>query len=822
MSKSLFVDPNEVLKPGKISFQDIPVCAYNRTVQEERANFKDEDLIRIWRDMSVIREFESMLQSIKTLGNYNGNDVFYTGPAHLSLGQEAAHVGQAYLLDKNDYTFGSHRSHGEILAKGLSAIEKCSDQELMEVMENFLGGSTLRAVETMGPCDSVKELAIRFLIYGTMAEIFARETGWHKGMGGSMHAFFLPFGVYPNNAIVGGSATIATGAALYKMINKKPGICVCNMGDGATGRGPFWEALCFATMDQTRLGFEEEVRGGIPVLFNVNNNQYAMGDMPVGETMGWGMSARIGAGVSPTQLHAERVDGYNPLAVIDAYRRKLDILKKKDGPVLLETVCYRFKGHSTGDPGDSYRTQEEIDAWMAVDPFVTYRKKLVEAGVAPDSTFDEIFEEVKDRMTRICRTANDPVISPYADFNKNPGFLADMMFSNETRISMAEEKPYARQPKEEGKRYKDLQKKNRAKIELGAPNSLKNFTLRDALSEPILNKIYEDPTLVIYGEDCGEWGGGYKVFRDMYEVTYPSHQFSTPISEAAIVGTAVGYAVAGGRACIEMMYGDFIGCAGDEIFNQMAKWQSMSAGILKMPIVLRISVGARYGAQHSQEWTSLATHIPGLKVCYPATPYEAKGIMQSALDGTDPVLIFESQRYYDEPEHFHEGGVPAERYSIPIGEPNPIRSGKDITILTVGAPLYRAVEAADELKEKYGMEAEIINLPTLVPLNYEKLVESVKKTGRVLLVSDACVRGSFLNDIAANLTNLCFNYLDAPPAIVGAQNWITPPFEFDKYFFPGKEWILDAINQDLIPLPNYVPVTAGSSVERMRKLKEGV
>jgi len=822
MSKALFVDPVEVLKSGKIGFQDIPVCSYDRTVEQERKNFSDADLVRIWRDMSVIREFESMLQSIKTLGSYNGNDVFYTGPAHLSLGQEAAHVGQAYWLDKNDFTFGSHRSHGEILAKGLSAIEKCTDQELQSIMENFLGGATLRAVEKSGPCGSVKELARRFLLYGTMAEIFARETGWHKGMGGSMHAFFLPFGVYPNNAIVGGSATIATGAALYKMINRKSGVCICNMGDGATGRGPFWEAMCFATMDQTRMGFEESVRGGMPVLYNVINNQYAMGDMPVGETMGWKMAARIGAGVTPSQLHAERINGYDPLAVIDAYRRKLDILHKKEGPVLLETVAYRFKGHSTGDPGDSYRTQEELDAWMAIDPIVTYRKKLVEAGVAADSDFEAIREQIKEDMTNICRLANDPVISPYADFNKDPRFLEDMMFSNETKVSMTEVKPYARKPKEEGKRYQDLKKKNRERIELGKPSSLKNLCMRDALSEPILDKVYEDPTFVIYGEDCGEWGGGYKVFRDLYEVTYPSHQFSTPISESAIVGTAVGYAMAGGRACIEMMYGDFIGCAGDEIFNQLAKWQSMSAGILKMPIVLRISVGARYGAQHSQEWTALAAHIPGLKVCYPATPYEAKGIIQAALDGTDPVLLFESQRLYDEPERFHDGGVPAERYSIPIGEPNPIRFGKDVTILTVGSPLYRAVEAADELKEKYGLEAEIISLPSLVPLNYEKLVESVKKTGRVLLVSDANTRGSFLNDIAANLTDLCFRYLDAPPAIVGAQNWITPPFEFDRYFFPGKEWILDAINEKLLPLPGYVPATAASDVEKLRRLKAGV
>ena len=183
----------------------------------------------------------------------------------------------------------------------------------------------------------------------------------------------------------------------------------------------------------------------------------------------------------------------------------------------------------------------------------------------------------------------------------------------------------------------------------------------------------------------------------------------------------------------ELMYADFIGCAGDEIFNQLSKWQSMSAGILKMPVVVRVSVGSKYGAQHSQDWTALCAHIPGLKVCFPATPWEAKGLMETALNGTDPVIFFESQRIYDVGEQFHEGGVPAGRYEIPFGDVNVIQTGKDVTILTIGAVLYRAVEAAKELKDKYGMEAEIINLHSLVPLDYTKIVESVKKTGRVVL-----------------------------------------------------------------------------------------
>ena len=821
MPKSLFVDPAETLAPGKITFNDIPVNQYNKTIKDERKRYSDDDLVRIYRDITVLREFESMLSLIKTQGVYNGIETTYPGPAHLSVGQEAAAVGQAYLLDQNDFSFGSHRSHSEILAKALSCIHKLSEQDLMTIMEGFLGGSALRATEKLGPVSDVKELAIRFILYGTLSEIFARDTGFHKGMGGSMHAFFLPFGVYPNNAIVGGSAAIATGAALFKKINDKQGIVVCNSGDGSMARGPVWEAMNFAAMDQFHTLWESH-KGGMPILYNVFNNSYGMGDQTRGETMGYDMLARIGSGVSPTQFHAERIDGFNPLAVIDAMERKLKILRAGEGPVLLDTLTYRFSGHSTSDQ-NAYRTKEEIDAWREVDPIITYRKGLVDAGVAGDTKLDDILKETAERMTMICKAASDPTISPYVDFKADPAVVERLMFSNEKVDKLDDREPEVNMPLAEVPAYKKLKEKERSPIVNGKPVSkMKLFNLRDALSEVIYDRFYEDPTLIAYGEDCRDWGGAFAVYRGMMDAFPHCRLFNSPIAEAAIVGTAVGYAVSGGRALVELMYADFIGCAGDEIFNQMSKWQAMSAGILKMPVVLRVSVGSKYGAQHSQDWTALCAHIPGLKVCFPATPWDAKGLMESALRGTDPVVFFESQRIYDVGEQFHEGGVPAERYEIEFGDVNKVRDGKDITILTVGAALYRAVDAAKTLSEKYGMEADIINIHSLVPLDYTKIVESVRKTGRVVLVSDACVRGSFLNDVAKNITELCFDDLDAPPVVVGARNWITPPFEFDEFFFPQAGWILDAIHEKLVPLSGHVVENGCTESESIRRAKQGV
>ena len=820
MPKSLYVDPVATRAPGKIHFEDIPVCAYNKTIAEERANFSDADLIRIYRDITILREFENMLNLIKTQASYNGIDTTYPGPAHLSLGQEASCVGEAYLLDKDDYIFGSHRSHSEILAKSLSCIEKMSDEELMNVMENFLGGKTLRAVEKFGKCDNVKELAIRFVLYGTLAEIFAREAGFHHGMGGSMHAFFLP---YPNNAIVGGSGTIAAGAALYKKVNKKKGIVVCNIGDASLGCGPVWEAFNFAAMDQLKTLWEEGMKGGLPVIFNVFNNSYGMGGQTRGETMAYDLLARVGAGITPNQMHAERIDGWNPLAVIDAYKRKMELLKNNDGPVLLDVVTYRLLGHSTSDQ-NAYRTKEEIEDWRSYDPIIKYRQSLVEAGVAEDSKFEEILKETSERMTMICKAASDKEISPYVDFVKEPDYVANLMFSNQTVRSMDPEGEIrVDTPKEENSRWKAVQGKERSAFKNGQPVSkMKVYNIRDAIFEPMFNKYYEDPTLIAYGEDVRDWGGAYAVYRGMMESIPYSRLFNSPISEAAIVGSGVGYAMCGGRAVIELMYCDFIGRAGDEVFNQMSKWQAMSAGILKMPLVLRVSVGAKYGAQHSQDWVAIVSHIPGLKVMFPATPYEAKGIMQAALNGTDPVIIFESQRIYDKGEEFHEGGVPVEEYEWQPGAVNKVRDGKDLTILTIGATLYRALDAAKELSEKYGMEADVINMPSLVPLDYTDIIASVKKTGRVVLASDACARGSFLNDVAQNISNLCFDYLDAPPVVVGAKNWITPPYEFDEFFFPQAEWIVDAVNAKIVPLDGYVSKITPTEAQFLKNAKAGV
>ena len=822
MPKSQNIDPKVVRKPEYIEFGKIPVNQYSKTIEQEKRNFSTDDFIRIYRDMVIIREFETMLNLIKTTNEYKGISYNHPGPAHLSIGQEAAAVGMAYNLSVDDYIFGSHRSHGEILAKGLSAINSLDEDTLYSVMKNYFGGNALKVVEK-GFTGDIKSLALRFLLYGALAEIFARENGFNKGLGGSMHAFFTPFGIYPNNAIVGGSGDISVGAALYKKINRKKGLIVCNIGDASSACGPVWEGICFATMDQYKTLWSGEYKGGLPLIFNFMNNLYGMGGQTVGETMGFGILARIGAGINPESMHAERVDGYNPLAVIDAFRRKKKIIEEKKGPVLLDTLTYRISGHSPSD-ASSYRSREEIEAWQREDSIVDFGSKLVSAAIADSQKLEEIKNETGDLMTQILRLSIDPVISPLLDLKKDPDVIGKMMFSNESIDRMEDGNPEVLMPLDENPRVKSIKTRERFyKDKEGKPVSkAKLYQLRDGIFEAVIDRFYRDPTLAAWGEENRDWGGAFAVYRGLTEALPYQRLFNSPISEGAIVGTAIGYGMCGGRVIAEIMYCDFLGRSGDEVFNQLPKWQAMSGNLIKMPVIIRVSVGSKYGAQHSQDWSSLVAHIPGLKVAFPATPYDAKGLMNSALQGTDPVIYFESQRIYDTGEMFHEGGVPEGYYEIPFGEPDVKRNGDDITVLTIGATLYPAIKAADILKDKYGISTEIIDARTLVPFNYKPVIESVKKTGRILLASDASTRGSFLKEMAQTITELAFDYLDAPPVVVGSRNWITPAYEMEQYFFPQPEWLIDAIHEKILPLKGH-SVTNDFSADKTLKLnREGV
>jgi len=819
MPRSQVVDPLEIRKPEVIKIKDIPVNQYKPDIKKELKKYGKDGLVNIYYDMLMVREFEMMLNSIKQDGSYNGITYNHRGPAHLSAGQESASVGQSYHLTADDFIFGSHRSHGEILSKSFSAARQMDDKDLTGIMETFFGGDCLRVVEKGYKSENTKDLAENFVLYGALAEIFARATGFNKGLGGSMHTFFSPFGSMPNNAIVGGSADISMGASLYKRVNRKPGIVIGNIGDASLGCGPVWEALSMGSMDQYTTLWDKDLGGNPPWMLNIFNNFYGMGGQTSGETMGYGLAARVGAGVNPDNMHTERVDGFNPLAVADAMERKKKLLLEGKGPVFMETITYRLSGHSPSD-ASSYRTKEEVDSFRENDSLEGYGQYLLENGVISESDREALKAKVVEKITNTMSLAINDEISPHV----NGAFIESVMFSNGNEPKLDDREPEVLSPKEENPQVKSNKRKNRfAFDENGKPYpAARTFTLRDGLFEAMMHRFYEDPTMVAYGEENRDWGGAFAVYRGLTEALPYHRLFNSPISEAAIVGSAVGYAMSGGRAVAELMYCDFMGRAGDEIFNQMPKWQSMSGGVLKMPLVLRVSVGNKYGAQHSQDWTALTAHIPGLKVMFPTTPYDAKGMLNLALRGTDPVIFFESQKLYGIGEQFVKEGVPEGYYEIEEGEPVIRREGKDITILTIGSTIYTALEAADKLKTEHGLEAEVIDMRFMNPLNYQKIIESVKKTGKIILASDASERGSFLHTSASHISRQAFDYLDAPPVVVGAMNWITPPAEMEDCFFPSADWLIDAVHEQILPLPGYRVTSNQTNGEVLRRNKEGV
>ncbi len=434
MAKELLIDPALVRSQAELAFDSIAINSYVPDLTRERAAYGDDALERIGRDMILVREFELMLNAIKREGAYLGIEYRHAGPAHLSIGQEAAAVGQAFTLSSVDKVFGSHRSHGEVIAKGLSAIHSTAEDELRTAFGSWSDGAIQEVVDARLADDDFQQYAINYLLYGMTAETFGRRTGFNRGLGGSMHAFFPPLGIYPNNAIVGGSGPLATGAALYNRLQASPGLVVASIGDASTGTGPVWESFNLAGMGQLESLMDEKHRGGLPVVFFVVNNFYGMGGQTIGETMAYDRLARIGAGINRHNMHAQTIDGNNPFAVIDAMETARRHLDEGEGPVLIDCQTYRLSGHSPSD-ASSYRTKDELDLWTAVDPIDSYFARLVEGGVVTADRQAELKNWAETSIAAALEVAIDQSVSPRLELRSDPDVMAGITF-NDTAIDL--------------------------------------------------------------------------------------------------------------------------------------------------------------------------------------------------------------------------------------------------------------------------------------------------------------------------------------------------------------------------------------------------
>jgi 2-oxoisovalerate dehydrogenase E1 component len=484
--------------------------------------------------------------------------------------------------------------------------------------------------------------------------------------------------------------------------------------------------------------------------------------------MGVNHLARRAAGFAQNNMHAETVNGMDVLAVRDAIERAAAICREGNGPVLVEASTYRYYGHSLSDPRNEYRTREEEASWRAVDPIERLKEQLIAAGVADAAALAAIESGAHERNARAAiraSKATDPAPSDLLKYLYTDT-AADVVPEVDRVVVTYAEPPVA-------KRVSGV------------------MSYKDALREALVEEMQRDRRVVVYGEDVADYGGAFKLTKDLLEAFGRQRVFNTPISEACICGTAVGASMAGLRPVVELMYMDFALMASDQIANQAGKWHYMSGAQTEVPLVIRASVGAGkgYGGQHSQSLESVFTHIPGLYVIYPSTPADAKGLLKSAIRTNNPVLFVESQGLYST-----KGVVPETDYVEPLGVAKVVREGTDATIVAWGPAVLDALAAADRLKAEQGVETEVIDLRSLVPLDMETVLASVRKTGRCVVAAQAVLIGSFVNEIVARIQMEVFDYLDAPVGRIGAANGISPQAEgLEKAFLPNAADIYAAV-----------------------------
>jgi pyruvate/2-oxoglutarate/acetoin dehydrogenase E1 component len=319
---------------------------------------------------------------------------------------------------------------------------------------------------------------------------------------------------------------------------------------------------------------------------------------------------------------------------------------------------------------------------------------------------------------------------------------------------------------------------------------MRELTYKEAINEALREEITKDENVFLIGEDIGIHGGAFKVTQGLIEQFGPEKVMDTPISEAALVGAAVGVAATGMRPVAEIMFNDFITIGMDQIVNQAAKMRYMFGGKLKVPMVVRTQGGGGVcaAAQHSQSLEAWFFHIPGLKVVMPSTPYDAKGLLKSAIRDDNPVIFLEHKLLYGV-----RGDVPEEEYEIPLGKADIKREGKDVTVVATSMMVHKALKAAEKL-QKEGISVEVIDPRSLVPMDYDTIIESVKKTERVVIANEACKRGSISGEIASVIVEKAFDYLDAPIVRVGAKEYPIP-FSgiLEQEILPGEKDIIEAV-----------------------------
>lgn len=744
-----------------LKLPEIALYRYNPDLKDEldKGIITKDEALRLYKAMIIQRAFEYTIRDLdsKRFVPYEGFE--FRGSTHLSVGQEASQSGAVSALTKDDYIAVHHRAHGHCLAKGLFAYYAMSEKELKQVL------STAEENEfDAGGYKDLLEAVVDYHLYRMIAEALGMQAGYCHGRGGAMHIADFSVGHLGANAIVGGGSPIGTGAALAASLLEEQRVVINAFGDGAMNNGVVHESMNFATMAQ----FEK----GLPVIFYVENNQYGMTGQQKGEVTNIEYLSQRGAAYNDVAMHAETICGMNILTVRDAVRRAKELCLNGEGPVLIEANTYRYWGHNFKDKGTSYRTNRETEAWQTHDPVDWYKRELEANDIITVAEADQMFNEMREKLKELTMMATKSRFPEIKDMGW--GLYADTTSDNvgdeyRTKTIL---KPFRRI------------KRDSEGMLLG----------RHAVLEALNEEMMRDYRVVVWGEDVAAYGGAYNATLGLYDTFGPKRIFNAPISEAAIIGTGVGAAMAGLRPVVELMYIDFILMAMDQVGNQAAKTRYMFGGQSDIPFTIRTTIGGGkgYAGQHAQSLESIVTQFPGLKVAIPSNPYDLKGLLKTAIRDDNPVCVIEHQWVYLE-----KNVVPEEEYTIPFGQANVVREGKDITVVAYSQMVNITKEAAELLTQE-GIDVEIVDPRTLVPLDVETIAKSVKKTGRGVIVTQAPYTGGFASHISHEITRNCFSDMKCPVRIVSGYDVPPPmshPLEVEN--MPNAERIARGIKEAL-------------------------
>ena len=563
------------------------------------------------------------------------------------------------------------------------------------------------------------------------AQFQGKADGFTKGRDRSFHFGTQEYKIVGMISHLGPQLGIADGIALAHKIRGEKKATLVFTGDGGASEGDFHEALNVASV------------WDLPVIFCVENNAWGL-STPSSEQFRCKQFIDKGIGYG---MKAIQVDGNNILDVIRAVRSINEEIRVDPKPVLLELMTFRMRGHEEAS-GTKYYPDGLQDEWEKRDPVVNFEVFLKSKGILTDEHDESLKSQIKNDIQVAFDHANDQ-----SDIIPN--------VANELTDVYA---PHLFTP-------------------TNANETTEEIRFIDAIQNGLRQSLERFPSLIIMGQDIAEYGGAFKVTEGFVDEFGKERIRNTPLCESAILGAGLGLSIAGMKAVVEMQFADFVTCGFNQIINNLAKihwrWGQHADVVVRMPT----GAGAAAGPFHSQSNEAWFFHTPGLKIVYPSNPFDAKGLLNAAIEDPNPVLFFEHKMLY----RSVKGNVPTDYYTLEIGKANVVNEGKDVTIISYGAGVNWALEAMESFP---GKSAEIVDLRTLLPLDTETIYKAAKKTGRVIVLHEDCLMGGIGGEISALIMENCFEFLDAPVSRVGSMD--TPvPFaaDLEKQFLPQERFL---------------------------------